>query len=659
MKRYSVAVLLGLIIFSGSAGAQYYWFQTGASASAATYNNGAGVSIRTVTQNPQSGSFGFWVGELLQDGAFVQMGYLVENASGYYPSYCSPMNCTDTEKLNAGDAEWFYEYFPNSATNTFLGAVGPDGSAGQDGALNTYQFYSKGDEWYFLLNGNVVGSVLLGSGSSGGNGPVAFAELSDSAYPNSVMHPVNFYNLTDYVNGAFRPVEYGYAYIGYGVSSATGYQNPYGIEEQANTVNNFVVGSGLPRPSNNTLLWSLGYDLSINSAYAIENSTVQYSAYSITGISVPKVYYIGNGTRAVFKGWKGSGIGSYTGTQNGTDIALDGNISETAIWQLEYYFNVSSAYGNAIGSGWYAANSIAAYGLEQDIVNVSDGSRMAFTGWSGLPKGANGTVTIDAPKSIAAQWQRQFYVNATADYGNVSGGGWYANGSMANLTVLDPVENLSGSHRLAFYSWSDGAGNSTVSERITAPTTMHADFRNKYLVSFDGENEYGDRIGPVLFSLDGRQVGSNTFLYAGQNYTITGAYYNGVDMTLNTTLMVNGTASETVKLPVYNVEIMTYDVFGIPVNASATLEMPNGSSVSDYSGSSGYIVVPDVPYGELNGKLDYLGSVENVDTQAGKVAKVVFVSQTDLEAFAAAIILAAAFYIASARRHARLGRVKR
>ena len=72
---------MAVLAAAGTASAGY-WFQTGArAASSSGFNNGAGVSIETVGQHPASGSFGAWVGETLGNGAFIQIGYIVENQS--------------------------------------------------------------------------------------------------------------------------------------------------------------------------------------------------------------------------------------------------------------------------------------------------------------------------------------------------------------------------------------------------------------------------------------------------------------------------------------------------------------------------------------------------------------------------------------------------
>ena len=72
MKGYSLIIAFLLLLPCINA---QYWFQSGARGGQSTqFNSGAQVSIQTVTtQNSQSGSIAYWIGEDLQNGAFLQI----------------------------------------------------------------------------------------------------------------------------------------------------------------------------------------------------------------------------------------------------------------------------------------------------------------------------------------------------------------------------------------------------------------------------------------------------------------------------------------------------------------------------------------------------------------------------------------------------------
>ena len=99
----------GILIVAGIDNASY-WFQAGVRGSTGSNsNNGASVQIETVLpQNLGTGTMGFWAGENLPNGAFLQIGYLVENESGLFPTNCTRSGCSSSEYIGEGDAEWFY-----------------------------------------------------------------------------------------------------------------------------------------------------------------------------------------------------------------------------------------------------------------------------------------------------------------------------------------------------------------------------------------------------------------------------------------------------------------------------------------------------------------------------------------------------------------------
>ena len=220
-------VLLGIVSFSSISSAQY-WFQSGAVGNlSSAHNYGAAVTIETVNQ-PQgiNGSFGFWVGESLSNGAFIQAGYEIPNESGYFPSACTPLGCTGNSLLEAGSPVWFWEYFPKDYNGaSFYGAIGADGSAGPLGTFNNYSFTSIGNSWYVKFNNKTIGNVSLGASQSGFNEPIGVAEFADAYTNNVIMNTVEFKNLEFYNGTGFHLVPAGYSYVEYGKNSETALPN--------------------------------------------------------------------------------------------------------------------------------------------------------------------------------------------------------------------------------------------------------------------------------------------------------------------------------------------------------------------------------------------------------------------------------------------------
>ena len=644
------AVLCSYISFGIAFGG--YWFQFGVrGGQRTTFNNGASVNIQTITnQNLKTGSSGYWVGENLENGAFIQMGYLIENQSGVYPSICSMSGCGGFENISSGNAEWFYEYFPPSFSGSFLGVIGPDGSAGKNGSINNYGFYANGSTWNLIFNGNIVGSVNLGTNTSGQNIPIAFGELANASNSDTVLKDVIFNNLKFYYNGNFLLVPNGYNYIGYGEGSKTNIQNPYGVKEIGNKINYFEVGSGLPQDPNNTRLWTLGYTLNINSSYAGISGTNGYVAYSGAQISAPSIFNINNGTRAVFLRWVGSGIGSYTGISNSTTIYLDQNITENAVWQLQYYLNINTLHGTTTGSGWYGANSIVNYSVNSNIIYSNSTSRYVFNGWSNGKKQINQTLVLSSPISIHPVWSTEYYISIASQFGNTSGSGWYPANSTANISLKKSVINVTPYEKIAFYSWNDGVKTQNISLKVLNPISIAPIYKKQYLTTFVGVDENNNPVPITNITLNGNISTTSTFLYSGINYTVTDVTYKGNNLPINTTISVTNISRINLILPLYNVSIKTTDLFGIPVNALLTLSFYNGSSYSVYSGSSGTFYLSNVPFGVAKGYASYGSITTAINAVDGNKTSLLFISLLNIEVFILVIVISGVLYIIASKR---------
>ncbi len=605
MKKYRIVLSLLLIslFVAGTANAEY-WFQFGARGDIATQNNN-GVSAMIQTIVPQNavntGSLGFWVGEDLSDGSFVQVGYVVENQTGYYPNYCSAAGCNSTVYLTAGNAQWFYEYFISGQNSGFLGAIGSDGSAGVNGTFNNYSLYSSGDTWFFKMNNKVLGEVNMPTSSSGGNSPVAFGEVANTSTNQQYVKDVAFSNFSFYKSGSWMHVGKGLSYSGYGVGSLQYIPDLYGVMEIGNRTNYFEVGSGLPSV-NYAQLWSLGYKLSIVSNFAMLDSSQIYNAYSLVGISAPRTVNGSESSRMVFDGWVGLGSGSYTGPDNSTVLPMDQNITERAIYTNQYMLNVSSSYGKVSGGGWYNQSSVAVYSVSNSTVYVGKGQREIFDGWSNGNRNLSGTVEIDMPTNIQARWITEYYVNATSDFNSVSGGGWYSAGTSADISLNNSVYVVDHGTRYAFMNWTEGGNSTELEVVVNRSIEEHANFQEQYLTGFRWENGYGQPIAIGKFVINNYTFSNQSFLDANKSYLLTGAFYKGVELKTNVAIIPSSPKTISIKLPVYNEQIYTKDLlFGIPVNALVTVRFANFTRVSLYSGGNGSIGFSNLPYGYVNG----------------------------------------------------------
>ncbi len=385
MHSHNITLLIIILLFSflTEYTSAQYWFQSGVTGLNSSHNNGGSVQIETVIQKPPKiGSLGFWIGENLKNGAFLQIGYLIINKTGYYPDDCNINQCSSNIYLVKGDAEWFYEYFPEISNSSFLGKIGPLGSAGRNGTFNNYSFNSSGNIWRFYFNGENVGSINLNTSQSGSNLINAISEYANANNNSYKIEPVIFKNLEYYKNDSYKYVLKGEYYIGYGGGSKTNLPNPYGVSKVNKTTNEFEAGSGIPLNNLGFISLNKGYTLKINSQYGNLNQSTSYKAYSIVNISSPNYYYINSTTRELFVGWKGLGNGSYSGNSPNASVQINSNITEIAEWHRQYYINATTNDLGISGGGWYNASSKDNLSVYSDIIKINNSSRFVLKDWS-------------------------------------------------------------------------------------------------------------------------------------------------------------------------------------------------------------------------------------------------------------------------------------
>jgi len=220
-----------------------YWFQVGAIGDSGIYKSvGASVMIRTVYDKVNNDAHSYWVGSILANGAFVQVGYYngLTTTNQYY--CCA----------------WFYEFFPAGNTNS-PPIIGPAGSAGPIGSWHTYTMnYTGSGVWSFYMDNQFLGSsptqgqqYYLGGGDtdSGSHSAAVLAEVAQTTSNTDVIGPAEFKSFMYETNpGAWQLVQIGKVHIGYGATSSMNLANPYSVAEVSGKQNDFLTGSDIPYP---------------------------------------------------------------------------------------------------------------------------------------------------------------------------------------------------------------------------------------------------------------------------------------------------------------------------------------------------------------------------------------------------------------------------
>lgn len=653
MLKYSIPFMIILIFLIPNLAYSQYWFQTGAIGSQNTsFNNGVGISIETVyNQSINQGSYGFWVGETVLNNAFIQVGYLIENQTGYYPTSCTTTRCSSKVYVQKGQPVWFWEYFlPHGNETSFYGSIGTEGMA-NNGKFNNYSFKSSGNIWNVYMNGRSIGSVDLGVDSSGPNKPFAAAEDAGTNTNTTFMIPVKFRNFTIYKYNRWIQIPSAYTTIGYGKGSKSFLKNNYGIKEMGNLVNYFQIGSELPQPKNGTKLWSSGYTLKISSAYG-NNGTLNYTSLSVAHIYEPIIINISDSERAVFKGWIGTGAGSYTGNSTNVSIHMYGNIKERAIWVLQDRINVYSNHLNVTGSGWYDYGSIAHISVDKDMLYINNNERYAFYNWSNNFSQPSATFIVTGPENITANWKIEYLINASSIYGNVIGGGWYDYGSNATISLNLTQKNNNPSKRIAFFSWNNGINSTIYNFKVNRPISIVAKFKPEYLQHITIKNMNGTVINFSYVMINNRKFyNKHIYLFEGKNNF---SYVNikGYNLSVNKTFDVSSSKNLIFTVQLYDVVIKTDDLFGIPINVSVNINFINGTSKQLFSGADGKISLHNVAYGFVNGVASFNNKTKYFNSKSSRNITVNFISNNVLiYAFIFALVIAVIGFLIARRYH--------
>ncbi len=590
MRWSSIFILV--LLFSISNVKDFYWFQSGAVGYYTSNNNGASIEIETVNQTPIIGSFGFWVGEYTSNNYFIQIGYFVPNYTGV-TEVCSLSGSCVFRNVSKYEPTWFYEIIPPNGSSTFYGNIGSPDSVGPFGSFHTYKMYSIGNVWFFVVDNKTVGSAYLGSSSSGSFPATAIAEGANMSNNNEYMNPVIFYNFSIYKYGYWLPVSEAKSIIFYGIGSQKLLPNPYGVEEVNNRVNYFEAGSNIPI-INNTILWTNGYYLNINSPFS-RSGTFGYTTGSAVEISTPLLVYKNSSARYVFVGWRGIGIGSYTGKSNSTTIIIISNITEEAIYAKQYLVNVSSPIGNVTGGGWYNISSIANISLKNRIIYIYPNVRYVFVNWSNGNTSTSLSIVVNRPINIGANFVKQYFINVSSPIGNVTGGGWYNISSIANISLKKLYIKINNNTILAFQNWSNGISSPQFSVVVNNTYHFYANFVDKFKVNIYLTNLNNKTLnGSFIAYIDGLRYNSSNIYLTNGTHIINYILFNGNKFVLNKTIYVNGPSNFHIQLPIQNINLYTTSFLGLPINASYLIIFPNNTHQTGFT--NGHILLKNVPY---------------------------------------------------------------
>ncbi len=236
------------------------------------------------------------------------------------------------------------------------------------------------------------------------------------------------------------------------------------------------------------------------------------------------------GERYIWIGWNGSGIGSYTGTNNPASLTMGSPITEQAIWEHDYYLTVSSPNGTTTGTGWYSNGTSAFASVNPLIVAGAPGTQYVFTNWSGDASGTSSTsnaIIMNASRTAIANWKTQYYLNVSSVNGTVGGTGYYDSGTNATASLNSLTVLGSPGTQYIFTNWSGNAsGNTSPSNNITmnGPKTAIANWQTQYNLTLAQSGVGLDFSGNVI-TVNGTSYNRAGFtIWANSSYIYTFSY---------------------------------------------------------------------------------------------------------------------------------------
>lgn len=472
------------------------------------------------------------------------------------------------------------------------------------------EFIRAGDvEWFYEYFTPSNNSTFYGN-----TGP------DGSAGKNGTFHTYSFYSVGDKWYFLFDNQTLGSADLG---TSDSGAYQPLAIGEVANTSNSKTHMKNVIFA--NLSAKKYGKSLPVQSAFGVVN----YGAGSRTDLNNP--YGVSElGTRINY-----FAVGSGQPTSN----------NNTKLWNLGYKLTVNSQYGNLSSMNSYQAYSVQTLSAPQ-VVNISSNTRAVFTGWSGFGlgfyNGSKNTVQLLLTANITetANWKLQYLVNVSSPYGKASGSGWYN----ASSTLYYNITSTSFTHVgqvFRFARWSNGDARPSNSSSVNAPLNLTAIWQ--YTVKLQGLDAYGQAIGVSYFLINGKEYNSTPSLGTNETSYITGAYYKGVLLPLSITVTPNSQSDISIPLQVYNLNLSTTGLLGVPINASVSLTFKNGTKTRVYSGSAGRVNLYNVPFGVANATISYFGVQESRQLSYGVTSTATFISFDNMVEFITLVLIAVYF----------------
>lgn len=138
-------------------------------------------------------------------------------------------------------------------------------------------------------------------------------------------------------------------------------------------------------------------------------------------ITVPALVQVDPRTRLRFDHWSDGSVETIH------TVIVTGNVSVEAVYVTQNLLTIVGAGENATGAGWYDADTVATFSVNQyePVTGLlgAMGARLTFQGWyeNGqlITNSPNGTISMDKPHTLTGVWQADYTVPGGIMFGTV------------------------------------------------------------------------------------------------------------------------------------------------------------------------------------------------------------------------------------------------
>lgn len=371
----------------------------------------------------------------------------------------------------------------------------------------------------------------------------------------------------------------------------------------------------------------VGLQIEVDGVEHLSPQTFIWASGSSHTVSVLTLQSGAAGTRYVFKRWSDEREQYHVIVVDSSDVIL------IAEYDIQFFLNVSSPYGEATGTGWYNSGSSTRAHLDSEGEANGTGSRLRFAHWSGDVAGSDyresNAIVMDSAKTAIAVWKQQYKISIS----------YTANDT---VTVFHPTQSLIvdstglSDNRMELMAFTDiwvNQGNWTVTSvrwqgsevvaageplTVTAPALWEIQCR-VYTVNFSHSFMNGEGVplseAPSSFSLVSpngtttEELTVDTYLLQNGTFTWKTIRWRGHDVIPPTAS--NFEASEgnpAVACAIYDMVVNVFDYLGRPLsNVAVTATAQNGLTASTRSDAEGKTVFSQLPQGEYTVGVELLG----------------------------------------------------